>query len=264
MSIVNDQLFTPLLAYVSILNTLHVVRARRTARPATSCAAARRSRTTATVAFEDLFTGDQPSIGAAAYVVGADQLPAAQRVRGRRDRRARPRDRRQRAVDAARRSSASGSTATRPKPGATVDAQGAAAHLSRRGDHARRCRCRFRRTRAAASRSWWPTARRLSQMGSARAAGAAAADARPAADDSRAEPARARTTASTCASSRRDGGAVVKGESLSSLPPSVLAVMESDRNGGSFKPLERRAAGRVGNHDRSCGQRLAHADALAG
>ena len=34
-----------------------------------------------------------------------------------------------------------------------------------------------------------------------------------------------------------DAGAVVKGESLSSLPPSVLAVMESDRNGGSFKPL---------------------------
>ena len=35
-----------------------------------------------------------------------------------------------------------------------------------------------------------------------------------------------------------DGGAVVKGESLSSLPPSVLAVMESDRNGGSFRPLQ--------------------------
>jgi hypothetical protein len=31
---------------------------------------------------------------------------------------------------------------------------------------------------------------------------------------------------------------VVKGESLSSLPPSVLAVMESDRNGGSFRPLQ--------------------------
>ena len=36
----------------------------------------------------------------------------------------------------------------------------------------------------------------------------------------------------------RDAGAVVKGESLSSLPPSVLAVMESDRNGGSFRPLQ--------------------------
>jgi hypothetical protein len=36
----------------------------------------------------------------------------------------------------------------------------------------------------------------------------------------------------------RDGGAVVKGESLSALPPSVLAVMESDRDGGNFRPLQ--------------------------
>ncbi len=32
-------------------------------------------------------------------------------------------------------------------------------------------------------------------------------------------------------------GAVVKGETLSSLPPSVLAVLEGDRSGGSFVPL---------------------------
>ena len=36
----------------------------------------------------------------------------------------------------------------------------------------------------------------------------------------------------------RDGGAVVKGESLAALPPSVLAVMESDRDGGSFRSLQ--------------------------
>ncbi|MQA30161.1 MAG: hypothetical protein GEU82_10020 [Luteitalea sp.] len=34
-----------------------------------------------------------------------------------------------------------------------------------------------------------------------------------------------------------DPGAVVNGEVLSSLPPSVLAVLESDRSGGSFNPL---------------------------
>ena len=34
-----------------------------------------------------------------------------------------------------------------------------------------------------------------------------------------------------------DAGAVVNGELLSSLPPSVLAVLEADRNGGSFNPL---------------------------
>jgi hypothetical protein len=34
-----------------------------------------------------------------------------------------------------------------------------------------------------------------------------------------------------------DAGAVVNGERLSSLPPSVLGVLEGDRNGGSFNPL---------------------------
>jgi hypothetical protein len=34
-----------------------------------------------------------------------------------------------------------------------------------------------------------------------------------------------------------DLGAVVNGESLSSLPPSVLAVLEADRNGGNFNAL---------------------------
>jgi hypothetical protein len=36
----------------------------------------------------------------------------------------------------------------------------------------------------------------------------------------------------------RDGGAVIRGESLASLPPSVLAVVESDRNGGNVRPLQ--------------------------
>jgi hypothetical protein len=34
-----------------------------------------------------------------------------------------------------------------------------------------------------------------------------------------------------------DAGAVVNGELLSSLPPSVLGVLEGDRSGGSFNPL---------------------------
>jgi hypothetical protein len=34
-----------------------------------------------------------------------------------------------------------------------------------------------------------------------------------------------------------EAGAVVNGETLSALPPSVLSVLESDRNGGSFNPL---------------------------
>jgi hypothetical protein len=38
-------------------------------------------------------------------------------------------------------------------------------------------------------------------------------------------------------------GAVVNGELLSSLPPSVLGVLEGDRNGGSFNPLHNAAIG---------------------
>ncbi len=36
----------------------------------------------------------------------------------------------------------------------------------------------------------------------------------------------------------RDGGAVVKGESLSALPPSVLAVLEADRDSGNYRSLQ--------------------------
>jgi hypothetical protein len=35
-----------------------------------------------------------------------------------------------------------------------------------------------------------------------------------------------------------DAGAIVNGERLSSLPPSVLGVLEADRNGGTFNPLQ--------------------------
>jgi hypothetical protein len=42
---------------------------------------------------------------------------------------------------------------------------------------------------------------------------------------------------------RQETGAVINGQSLGGLPPSVLAVMESDRNGGSFSPLRNAMAG---------------------
>ena len=42
---------------------------------------------------------------------------------------------------------------------------------------------------------------------------------------------------------RQETGAVINGEALAGLPPSVLAVMEADRNGGSFSPLRGAVAG---------------------
>jgi hypothetical protein len=38
-------------------------------------------------------------------------------------------------------------------------------------------------------------------------------------------------------------GAVVNGEALTSLPPSVLAVLEGDRSSGSFTPIRSAALG---------------------
>ena len=40
-----------------------------------------------------------------------------------------------------------------------------------------------------------------------------------------------------------DAGAVVSGELLSSLPPSVLAVIESDRSSGNVNPLQTTSLG---------------------
>ena len=37
-----------------------------------------------------------------------------------------------------------------------------------------------------------------------------------------------------------DAGAVVSGETLSSLPPSVLNVLEGERSGGNFNPFTTR------------------------
>jgi hypothetical protein len=40
-----------------------------------------------------------------------------------------------------------------------------------------------------------------------------------------------------------DSGAVVRGEALSSLPPSVLGVLEADRSAGDFVPLRNATLG---------------------
>ena len=69
MSIVNDQLFTPLLAYVSILNTLSSYE-RQNGAASYAVRGNAMVKKYGKVDFEDLFTGDTPSIGAAAYVVG--------------------------------------------------------------------------------------------------------------------------------------------------------------------------------------------------
>ena len=57
-----------------------------------------------------------------------------------------------------------------------------------------------------------------------------------------------------------DAGAVVNGELLSSLPPSVLGVLEADRNGGNFNPLHSATLGEWELPTEHAVSRFAHAD----
>ena len=75
---------------------------------------------------------------------------------------------------------------------------------------------------------------RLAQTEQREARAAAAAQRRP--DDTTLNKARRNNTLYVKLLGS-DAGAVVNGEVLSSLPPSVLAVLEADRSGGNFNPL---------------------------
>jgi len=233
MSIVNDQLFTPLLAYVSILNTLSSYE-RQNGAASYAVRGTAMVKKYGKVDFEDLFTGDTPSIGAAAYVVGPINFLLRNAfedvdIEGL-----------NLEIDASEQSK----TATlervwidgnRPKPGSTVTLK--TLMRTYRGEEITRSVPVEIPANARGSVSIMVTdGTRLSQM--------EARDLQLQPLQTRDLPQMIRVLNQARKNNRLyvrlvtpDAGAVVKGESLSSLPPSVLAVMESDRNGGSFKPL---------------------------
>lgn len=233
MSVVNDQLFTPLLAYVSILNTLSSYE-RQNGAASYVVRGSAQVKKYGTVDFEDLFTGDQPSIGAAAYVVGPINFLLRNAFED---------------VDIEGltldiEASEQAKTATlervwidgnRPKPGSTVTLK--ALMRTYRGEEITRSVPVEIPANARGSVSIMVTdGSRLSQM--------EARNLQLQPLQTRDLPQMIRVLNQARKNNRLyvrlvspDAGAVVKGESLSSLPPSVLAVMESDRNGGSFKPL---------------------------
>ncbi|MDE3156123.1 MAG: hypothetical protein KGN76_13530 [Acidobacteriota bacterium] len=67
--VVRDQLFTPLMTYASILNTLASYE-RQYGAATFSVKGTATLKGHGEIHFEDMFTGDQPSVGAAAYIVG--------------------------------------------------------------------------------------------------------------------------------------------------------------------------------------------------
>src|SRR5688572_8490874 len=234
MAMVNDQLFTPLLAYLSIMNTLSAYERQNGA--ASYVVRGNASvKKHGNVAFEDLFTGDSSISGAAAYVVGpinfllrnafedvelealtldidASELPRSATI--------------ERVwVDG-----------NRTKPGTTVDLK--ILLRTYRGDELTRTVPVAIPANARGSVSVMVAdGTRLSQF--------EARELQIQPLQTRGVPQMIRVLNNARKNNRlyirllgREGGAVVKGESLSSLPPSVLAVMEADRNGGNFRPLQ--------------------------
>jgi len=230
--IVNDQMFTPLLTYVSILNTLSAYEREFGAATFTvkGKAVVRRH---GEVAFEDVFTGDQPSIGAAAYVVGPLNFLLSNdfepiELEG---------------VELAITTSEQPQTVTlervwlettRPKAGTTVPLK--LALRTYRGEEVTRTVPIDIPANATGALSILVTdGTRLAQIEQrdVQAPGQATDI-----------PQMMRLLNRTKKNNRlyvrlmnQDPGAVVNGEQLPSLPPSVLAVLESERSGGTFSPL---------------------------
>jgi hypothetical protein len=239
MAMVNDQLFTPLLAYLSIVNTLASYE-RQNGAASYIVRGSASVRKYGNVAFEDLFSGDQPSVGAAAYVVApinvllrnAFEDVELERLDLEIDASEQPRSATLERVWI---------DGNRVKAGTKVDLK--VLLRTYRGEE-------ITRTIAV---DIPPSARgqvsimvadgtRLSQW-EARELQVQPLQTRDLNQMLRVLNNARKNNRLYIRLLGRDQGAVVKGESLSSLPPSVLAVLESDRNGGSFRPLQNAVLG---------------------
>jgi hypothetical protein len=233
MGVVNDQMFTPLLAYLSIVNTLGSYE-RQYGAASFVVKGSATVKKYGDVSFEDLFTGEQPSVGAAAYVVApinfllrnAFEDVEIEGVKLEIESTEQPRMATlERAwIDSAR-----------PKPGMTVPLK--VLLRTWRGEE-------ITRTLPIEIPS---NARGTLQIMVADGSRLAQWESR----ELQMQPLQTRNLPQMISVLNKvrknnrlyvrlisqDGGAVVKGESLSSLPPSVMAVMESDRNGGNVSPL---------------------------
>jgi hypothetical protein len=236
--VVRDQLFTPVLTYVSILNTLKSYE-REYGASTFSVKGRALVRRHGEIAFEDLFTGDSQSIGAASYIAGPltfllkNEFEPVEID----------------ALDLTIGSSEEPRTATiervwldtiNVRPGRTVPLK--VLMRSYRGDEMIKSVPIEVPTNASGPLTVMVAdGLRLAQWEQREAR-------QPQQAQGVAQMVRALNKARK--NNRlyirllsRDAGAVVEGESLSALPPSVLAVMEADRNGGQFVPLRNATLG---------------------
>jgi hypothetical protein len=239
MGVVNDQMFTPLLTYLSIVNTLGSYE-RQYGSASFVVKGAATVKKYGEVAFEDLFTGDQPSLGAAAYVVAPINFLLRNAFE----------DVEIEAVNLEIDSSEQPRTATlerawidsvRPKAGSTVPLK-VLLRTYRGEEIARTLPVQIPANVHGEVQLMVADGNRLAMW--------EARELQTQPLQSRDLPQMIRVLNQARKNNRlyvrlinRDGGAVVKGEPLASLPPSVMAVMEADRNGGSFSPLRTAALG---------------------
>ena len=234
MEMVNDQLFTPLLAYMSILNTLQSYE-RQNGVASYEVKGSATVKKYGQLSFEDLFTGDQPSAAASAYVVAPLNFLLRNQFE----------DVQLEGLNLEIDASEQPRSATvervwvdgvRPKPGSTVNlkvllrtyrgeevtkavpvqvppnAHGSVSIMVTDGAHLSQWEARELQVQPLQTRG---LPQMISVLNSAR-----------------------KNNRLYVRIVTPEGGAVVKGEPLAALPPSVLAVMEADRDGGSFRPLQ--------------------------
>jgi hypothetical protein len=232
--VVNDPLFTPLMTYASILNTLASYERQFGAATFSVRGTAKLKKHDA-ITFDNLFSGgDSPSVGAAAYIVSPITALIANDyekidVEG---------------LDLSIASIEEPRTAIlervwlddpRPRAGRTVPLK--VLLRTYRGEEVLRTLPIDIPANASGSLSLMVTdGTRLSQIEQR--------DARMPQQQPRSVPQMIRALNRTPRNNvlyirllGSDAGAVVNGERLSALPPSVLAVLEADRNGGNFNPL---------------------------
>jgi hypothetical protein len=234
MEMVNDQLFTPLLAYMSILNTLQSYE-RQNGVASYEVKGSATMKKYGQLSFEDLFTGDQPSAAASAYVVAPLNFLLRNQFE----------DVELEGLNLEIDASEQPRSATlervwvdgvRPKAGSTVNlkvllrsfrgedvtrtvpvqippnAHGSVSIMVTDGAHLAQWEARELQVQPLQTRG---LPQMISVLNNAR-----------------------KNNRLYVRLVTSDGGAVVKGEPLAALPPSVLAVMEADRDGGSFRPLQ--------------------------
>jgi hypothetical protein len=239
MSMVRDQLFTPLLSYLSILNTLSSYE-RENGVASYALRGSARVKGHQSLSFEDLFSGDQPSNGAAASVVAPINLlmrNAFEDV-----------DFESLTLDIEASEQARSATlervwldGARVRPGSTVDIK-VLLRTFRGEEVTRMTPVRIPANARGSVTILVADGTRLGQY-EARELQVQPTQARGVAQMLNVLNGARKNNRLYVRILTRDTGALVRGEPLTSLPASVLAVLEADRNGGSFRPIQSALSG---------------------